>query len=150
MAKIRTTIHFDVSRLGKMKDLSRKYGFTLEELIKWCVMRYAKKIHEMDFGEHALKYQKRDSGWKGEHFSMTDSEYDLYKDLMKHSRCCFSLLVALALEEFAELYLELEGVDSYPIIHYSKNIIFQNNYPIYIFSWGKISEKIEIDFNQRE
>jgi hypothetical protein len=145
-----TTISFEINRYTRAALTAQRLGMPLTDLIKICLKKMSKLIQSNEFQEGLRKYQDDAPEWTNEHFFITEDEYDTYLDLQKHSRCCFSLLVALAIDFFAESVIPENNLDSYPKITYYKEYMVKNNYPIYVFCHKKLKEKVEITIPKRE
>jgi c-di-AMP phosphodiesterase-like protein len=147
---IETTINFQYWRYFVMLKVAESYNMPLQTLIKRCLSILAYEIKKGNFKNGARKYQESCSFWHTEHIYLSDEEYDVYNDLQKQSKCCFSLLVAIALDEYAEKLFEYSEANSYRINSYTKNSIVQNNYQIYVYCWGKPEKTLQINFPKRE
>jgi hypothetical protein len=141
---IKTTVNLRLERFQFVSLLAKQYGIQLQKLIKLCVDRYSAKIRSSEFQSGARKYQPRGGIWHTEHLELTEMEYGMYLDLQHHSKCCLSLIVALALDEFAEIVLSDEEKNSYLDKAYVQYYTVNNNYPIYVNCWGLPRTEIEI------
>jgi hypothetical protein len=140
--KIHTTINFLKCRLDYVKDLASKHGISYKMLIKLSIERFIANLEKGDFIERAIKYQDDDVEWQKVHFKMNLQEYDIYFDCKKVCRCSFSLIVAMAIDQYLESIINGENEFSYPVDSYKKLFFLEDDYPIYLFSW-KNTEKIE-------
>jgi hypothetical protein len=150
MAKINTTINFMTWRLDWVVDAAGESGIAYKELIGRCLERFAANFEKDAFADCALKYQEDHDDWKKVHFSLSPDEYDVFFDIKKVSRFSFSLIVAMAVDLYLESVIIQDQSDSYPLGIYTKLCIFDENRPIYIFSWKKMDVEEIISKIQRE
>jgi hypothetical protein len=134
---IKTTINFLQSRLDTVFDRSEKSGIGYKQLIKMCLDRFIEDFDKKGFQEHALLYQQDADKWKKVHLKMECCEYDVYFDCKKVLRWSFSLIVAVAIDTYLESVINEDQEVSYHINTYTKLCGFEENHPIYLFSWKK-------------
>jgi hypothetical protein len=135
MKPIFTTISFQVDRLHRIEKLIEGTDIALDDLVITCVKKLAKEILKKGFNTRARRYQQKGLGYKPEHFSMSEAEYDFFDDLQKRSRCCFSKLVAIALDLYAEEVLLSKDLDSYKQLLYTK-VFFVYKTDLFTFLHG--------------
>jgi hypothetical protein len=138
--KIRTTINFLSERLECVQEASVEAGLSYKDVIRLCINRFIENFDKSDFKEIALKYQPDSDNWTKVHFAMSPEEYDVYFDCKKVCRCSFSLIVAMAIDQYLESVLNGDQEYSYPIDGYTKFCHLVEKYPIYTFCWKKKRE----------
>jgi hypothetical protein len=142
---IYTTFSFDSNREERVEKLLSQSHLTLQELIKLCLKKMAPKILKYSFQKGPLVYQPVTLSYKPMHFHMSDSEYEIYMDLKKISKCTLSLLIAIALDLYAEKISlnvsEERIINSYPKYKYHVHYFMNKNTPVYIFSWDETVAK---------
>jgi hypothetical protein len=139
---VQTTINVELNRYLIMVSLARERGISLSRLIRDSLNLLADDIQKGDFEESPRKRQAPAEDWTLLHFTMSKSEYDAFLDLQKHAMCFFSLLVAIAIDNYAEK-IPVGGfpTDSYRLHSFKKSFIVYNNYPVYFFCWEKMPKK---------
>jgi hypothetical protein len=93
---------------------------------------------------HTLSYQKDGPTYKKFHITLKPFEYDTYSDAKKVTRLSFSLIVAIALQRYAELVLYGNVSDTYQLYGYAKHCIENEFCTYYTFSWGYSPKSVEI------
>jgi hypothetical protein len=141
MNKLKTTINFTSERFSNLLDFAESSGIAYKKLIKIYLEQFVIHFTKTEFEETTLRYQEENKDWKKVHFSMSREEYDVYFDCKKVSRMSFSLIVAIAIDTYADDILNAHLEDSYPLTTYTKICLLENNYPIYLFCWKKIEKK---------
>jgi hypothetical protein len=136
---IYTTLSFLDTRLARVKLMVRR-KMRVETLIKACLKRLAPKIRSMEFSVGALTYQPVTFSYETVHFSMSNAEYEIYMDLKRVSKCTLSLLVAIALDLYAERVLADEDFHSYQNYKYFMCKFVLENESKYIFCWNERDE----------
>jgi predicted DNA-binding ribbon-helix-helix protein len=141
---IRTTVNMTLDRYKKIESIANKRGISLGVLIKVSIKNLSSEIRNHGFQSRVMSYQEPANNWKKPHINLTPIEYEMFKDLQKHCKCCLSLLAAIAIDKYTDL-LENGGLlDSYPQFYYSLHYIVENNCPIYIFCWALPKKEIKI------
>jgi hypothetical protein len=106
--KFETTISFEINRYLRAALIAQQLGIPLNQMIKLCLIRMSIFIRAGEFKPGLRKYQTDAPEWTNEHFYLTEDEYHTYMDLQKHSKCCFSLLVALAIDFLLKPFLPMK------------------------------------------
>jgi hypothetical protein len=109
-----------------------------------CLNKYSVKVHNRKFGDGVRKYHERGIIRRTEHLTLTIMDYNNYLDLQKFTKCCLSVLIGLAIDEFADEIMSENGVNSYRLIAYSQIIMVKNNLTFYVSCWGFPFEKNNI------
>jgi hypothetical protein len=145
-AIVRTTINFQNDRYSKILIQLSDSNMDMKSLIKAVLKKKVDKIKTELPENGPKKYQSPSDEWKTVHFDMTIIEYDIFQDMMIHTKCTFSLLVALALDEFA--YEVLNSIKQV-FYHYAAYVINWNNdldNPTIVKSWFLPRDQIDISF----
>jgi hypothetical protein len=140
---IHTTISMHLDRKIWIEEMLVTLQLDFEDLIKICLKLLAPEIRKQGFKNGSRKYQKTSYLYEAMHFSMTNTEYSIYADLQKVSKCCFSKLVAMALDMFAEQVLTNGIVDSYQETQYINTYITYKNIQYYVFCWKEFADSEE-------
>jgi hypothetical protein len=148
--KLKTTINFVAGRLDLVQKSSTEHGIPYKKLIQRCLKIFISCYSKDIFQNCTLCYQEDHPHWKKVHFTMSTDEYDVYFDLKKVNRCSFSLIVAMAIDNYLEMAIGGYNEDSYPAYKYLKKCINEENYPIYIFSWIETEKTEKILRNLKE
>jgi hypothetical protein len=141
---LRTTINFEYGRVECLKERCEAKSVSVASVVKKAVKLYLDSMKKDQFTWNTVSYQKKALKWKKFHITLKAFEYDTYLDARKVSRFCFSLLVAKAVDEFADTILNSRGEDSYPLHGYTKNCIVKDNCTFYTFTWGVPLKQVEI------
>jgi hypothetical protein len=141
---IHTTISMYLPRDIWLAELLAGKHLDKQDLIKICLKKLAKQIRKEGFQDGARKYQPITYAYDTQHFTMTDDEYCIYADLQKVAKLCFSKLIALALDLYAEKVLEEKIVDSYQHTKYLECFLVYKNFPCYVFTWDEYIESEEV------
>jgi hypothetical protein len=141
---LKTTINVEESILKELNKKCKEKGVSVSGVIKKSVKKYLDSMKKDDFKWHTLTYQKDGPKYKKFHISLLAFEYDSYSDAKKVSRLSFSLIVAIALEKYADLVLYGDLGDTYKLWGYTKHCIVVNNCTYYTFSWGFSLKSVEI------
>jgi hypothetical protein len=139
---IKTTVNFLQSRLDRVFEAAHTSGIGYKKLVKLCIEKFLIDFRKGEFAEHALLYQPDADNWRKVHFKFEFEEYDKYLDCKKVLRWSFSLIVAIAIDTYLESVLHKDQEFSYHADRYTKLCNYEEDCPIYLFSWKK-SEKIE-------
>jgi hypothetical protein len=134
---VKTTISFHDVRLVRINRLLETSPLDLQELIKRCLKKIAPKVRKMRFCTGTLEYQPVTKAYETEHFAMSNSEYEIYMDLKKISKCTLSLLIAIALDLYAEKIILTNFEDSYQTSKYLACKYISNSRPFLIYSWDE-------------
>jgi hypothetical protein len=134
--KLRTTINLNAEKLVLWKYQCEQHNISFNYLIKIAVKQYLQDSKKLKDSWHTISYQEKGVDYSKVHFSMKGFEYDFYLDAKKFLRCSFTLIVAEALEKYAQLIFMGELVDSYPLQGYTKIHICKNNYSFYVICSG--------------
>jgi hypothetical protein len=132
---ILTSLNFDQERYCRIEKLVSNYNGEIEQLIKTCLRKLAPQIRKNRFNTGSLTYQPTTLNYEPLPFTMSNAEYEIYMDLKKISKCSLSLLVAIALDLYAESVIRNADSDSY--IDYTYKMFFNiyKKFPMYIFYW---------------
>jgi hypothetical protein len=148
---VQTSLNFLRERELRINLLLENSDLTIQMLIKICLKKLAPMIRKQGFQLGTLSYQPVTNSYFPLPFEMSFSEYDIYMDLKKVSKFTLSLLVAIALDLFAEKILNSNaGHDSYLNSKYFVGFYIYKNMPLYIFSWEEEVEHEKTRYRQIE
>jgi hypothetical protein len=147
---VNTTVNFESTRYETILKLSSKSGINFNKLIIVCVRKLSLELRKKTFQKGARKYQPKGYDYEPVPFQLSEDEYDFFDDLQKHSRLCFSLLVALSLDKFADEVIRLWSQNSYKKITYEKRYFHAILDEFYVFSWKIIEKTKKRTERQRE
>jgi hypothetical protein len=141
---LKTTINIEEQMILELKRKCNEKGVSVTSVIKKSVKMYLDTMKKDEYKWSTLSYQEDGPIYKKFHISLKPFEYDTYSDAKKVTRLSFSFIVAIALGRYAELILNGELGDIYPLQSYSKYCINNDNCTYYVFSWGISRNSIEI------
>jgi hypothetical protein len=141
---LRTTVNIEENTLNEIKEKCKEKDISVTSLIKKCVKKYLDNMKKDEFKSHALTYQMDGPVYKKFHIKLKSYEYDVYSDAKKVIRLSFSHIVSISLERFADLFLDGDLGDTYPLTGYSKFYIYQNDCSCFVFLWGFSLDEVQI------
>jgi hypothetical protein len=147
---LETTVNFEAERLENLKLKCEEKGVAVSLVIKMAVKMFLDSMKKDEYKWSTVKYQKESLRWKKFHIKLKPYEYDTYMDAKKITRFSFSLIVAIAIDNFSEIILNNEDVESYPLWGYGKYCIVDDNCTYYVFSWGISRNSVKITLPPEE
>jgi hypothetical protein len=149
-----TTITMEFNRLQRLENYCKLANVSKSRIIILCLNRYIPKLKRSNYRFGPTQYQKRASKWENVHVYLHPATAEKYRDVDRHLKYTFSLLVALALDIYAEIVINellTENKDHNIGLYHDFYSVFSgytNNQRTFTFIWGRSNSSNTITIDQ--